>query len=172
MTITLFIPCFVDALFPSAGISMVQILERLGHTVVYPEDIACCGQPPFNSGHWDEAREVAARHPDPVRLAPRGDVGDEVLATQREALVGAGEREMDAAIEQRPRLAEDPRVLDGVAPHHHAGAPGEAFTWFAFIFRWMAGVYFSWVFVTRGFGIAVGTHAAYDILVGWLGWHF
>ena len=60
MTITLFIPCFVDALFPRAGISMVQILERLGHTVVCPEEIACCGQPPFNSGYWDEARTIAA----------------------------------------------------------------------------------------------------------------
>jgi L-lactate dehydrogenase complex protein LldE len=60
MTITLFIPCFVDALFPRAGISMVQILERLGHKVVCPEEIVCCGQPPFNSGYWDEARTVAA----------------------------------------------------------------------------------------------------------------
>ena len=55
---------------------------------------------------------------------------------------------------------------------HHAGAPGEAFTWYAFIFRWSAGVFFAWVFVSRGFGVAVGTHAAYDILVGWIGWHF
>lgn len=54
---------------------------------------------------------------------------------------------------------------------HHAGSPGEAFTWFAFVFRWMAGVFFAWVFVIRGFGIAVGTHTAYDILVGWVGWH-
>lgn len=54
---------------------------------------------------------------------------------------------------------------------HHAGTPGEAFTWFAFIFRWLAGVYFAWVFVARGFGVAVGTHCAYDVLVGWLGWH-
>jgi L-lactate dehydrogenase complex protein LldE len=61
MTITLFIPCFVDALFPRAGISMVQILERLGHTVVCPAEISCCGQPPFNSGYWDEARPVAAK---------------------------------------------------------------------------------------------------------------
>jgi hypothetical protein len=53
---------------------------------------------------------------------------------------------------------------------HHAGSPGEAFTWYAFIFRWMAGVFFAWVFVLRGFGIAVGTHTAYDILVGWMGW--
>ena len=55
---------------------------------------------------------------------------------------------------------------------HHAGSPGEAFTWFAFLFRWLAGVYFAWVFVVRGFGVAVGTHTAYDILVGWLDWHF
>src|SRR5271168_4912150 len=59
MIVTLFIPCFVDALFPRAGISMVEILERLGHKVVCPESIACCGQPAFNSGYWDEAREVA-----------------------------------------------------------------------------------------------------------------
>src|SRR5271166_1902627 len=61
MIITLFIPCFVDALFPRAGISMVEILERLGHAVVCPEEIACCGQPAFNSGYWDEARPVAAK---------------------------------------------------------------------------------------------------------------
>jgi L-lactate dehydrogenase complex protein LldE len=61
MTVTLFIPCFVDALFPRAGISMVHILERLGHKVVCPEAIACCGQPPFNSGYWDEARAVAGK---------------------------------------------------------------------------------------------------------------
>jgi hypothetical protein len=52
---------------------------------------------------------------------------------------------------------------------HHAGMPGEPFTWYAFIFRWMAGVFFAWVFVLRGFGIAVGTHTAYDMLVGWMG---
>lgn len=60
MTVTLFIPCFVDALYPHAGISMVEVLERLGHKVVCPEEIACCGQPPFNSGYWEEARTVAA----------------------------------------------------------------------------------------------------------------
>src|SRR5262249_29719274 len=53
---------------------------------------------------------------------------------------------------------------------HHAGCPGEAFTWFAFVFRWMAGVFFAWVFILRGFGIAVGTHAVYDILAGFFAW--
>ena len=60
MTVTLFIPCFMDALYPRAGISMVEILERLGQKVVCPEEIACCGQPPFNSGYWDEARAISA----------------------------------------------------------------------------------------------------------------
>ena len=50
---------------------------------------------------------------------------------------------------------------------HHAGVPGEAFTLFAFVFRWLAGVFFAYVFVARGFGVAVGTHSAYDLLVGW-----
>jgi L-lactate dehydrogenase complex protein LldE len=59
MTVTLFIPCFVDLMFPRVGISMVQILEKLGHKIDYPEELTCCGQPAFNSGYWPEAREVA-----------------------------------------------------------------------------------------------------------------
>ncbi|MBI3879808.1 MAG: (Fe-S)-binding protein [Verrucomicrobia bacterium] len=61
MKITLFIPCFVNTCFPQAGISMVQIFERLGHTVDYREQVVCCGQPAFNSGYWDEARLVDER---------------------------------------------------------------------------------------------------------------
>jgi L-lactate dehydrogenase complex protein LldE len=61
VTITLFIPCFIDLMFPRVGISMVHILERLGHKVVCPEAVACCGQPGFNSGYWDEARIVAVK---------------------------------------------------------------------------------------------------------------
>jgi L-lactate dehydrogenase complex protein LldE len=61
MTVTLFVPCFVDALYPRVGISIVQILERLGHKIICPEKIVCCGQPPFNSGYWDEARAVAVK---------------------------------------------------------------------------------------------------------------
>jgi len=59
MKITLFIPCFVDLMFPRVGISIVQIFEKLGHKVECPDALACCGQPAFNSGYWDEARAVA-----------------------------------------------------------------------------------------------------------------
>ena len=61
MKVTLFIPCFVDLMYPQVGISMVQILERLGHEVECPEELACCGQPAFNSGYWEEARLVARK---------------------------------------------------------------------------------------------------------------
>jgi L-lactate dehydrogenase complex protein LldE len=47
--------------YPHIGISIVQILERLGHDVDYPEELACCGQPAFNSGYWDETRPIAER---------------------------------------------------------------------------------------------------------------
>lgn len=53
------------------------------------------------------------------------------------------------------------------AAAHHVGAAGEPWRWFSFLFRFVAGVYFSILFAYRGFGIAAGAHAAYDILVGW-----
>ena len=61
MNVTLFVPCFVDMCYPHVAISIVEILERLGHSVEVPEELTCCGQPAFNSGYWDEARKVAVR---------------------------------------------------------------------------------------------------------------
>ncbi len=59
MRISLFIPCYVDTFYPNVGISVVEVLERLGHTVSCPPAVTCCGQPAFNSGYWPEARQVA-----------------------------------------------------------------------------------------------------------------
>jgi membrane protease YdiL (CAAX protease family) len=49
---------------------------------------------------------------------------------------------------------------------HHIGPFGEAFDTPVFLFRLLAGTYFALVFRLRGFGIAVGAHACYDVLVG------
>lgn len=49
---------------------------------------------------------------------------------------------------------------------HHLGARGESVDGYVFTFRFLAGVLFSVVYIFRGFGIAVGTHACYDVLVG------
>ena len=49
---------------------------------------------------------------------------------------------------------------------HYIGPGGDQFNYFSFVFRTMAGLFFSALFVIRGFGITVGSHAAYDVLVG------
>lgn len=64
MRVSLFIPCFIDSFYPSVGMAIVQVLERLGHEIDFPETQTCCGQPPFNSGYWNEARAVAERQLD------------------------------------------------------------------------------------------------------------
>ena len=69
MTITLFIPCFVDLMYPQVGMAMVRIFEKLGHKVECPEGPACCGQPAFNTGYWDESRAVAIKVIESVKNA-------------------------------------------------------------------------------------------------------
>jgi L-lactate dehydrogenase complex protein LldE len=59
MRVSLFVPCFVDQIYPEVAWSAVRVLEGLGHEVVFPEGQGCCGQPPFNSGYWEEARAAA-----------------------------------------------------------------------------------------------------------------
>jgi len=49
---------------------------------------------------------------------------------------------------------------------HNLGPHGEPFQMVVFLFRTCAGIYFTWVYHVRGFGIAVGAHASYDVLVG------
>ncbi|MEI7862113.1 MAG: CPBP family intramembrane glutamic endopeptidase [Planctomycetota bacterium] len=51
---------------------------------------------------------------------------------------------------------------------HYVGPLGDSFELYSFTFRTMAGLFFATLFVVRGFGIAAGTHAAYDMLVGLL----
>lgn len=59
--VALFVPCYVDQLYPQIGRAVVTLFERLGVPLVYPEEQTCCGQPAFNSGYWEEARPVV-RH--------------------------------------------------------------------------------------------------------------
>lgn len=61
MRVALFIPCYVDLIYPEVGMSVVRVLRNLGVEVAYPEGQTCCGQPAFNSGFFGEARGVA-RH--------------------------------------------------------------------------------------------------------------
>jgi len=51
--------CLCDIYFGEVGIATVRVLEHAGCEVIFDADQTCCGQPPFNSGDWSSARQVA-----------------------------------------------------------------------------------------------------------------
>jgi L-lactate dehydrogenase complex protein LldE len=61
MAVHLFIPCFVDQLFPQTAVNMVTLLRQLGQKVDYNPNQTCCGQPALNAGFWEEAYDVAQK---------------------------------------------------------------------------------------------------------------
>jgi len=64
MRIALFLTCLNDTMFPEAGKAVVTLLERLGHTVDFPQDQTCCGQMHFNTGYRDEGLQLVRRFDD------------------------------------------------------------------------------------------------------------
>ena len=61
MRIALFVTCISDTLSPEVGRATVQVLERLGHEVVFPEQQTCCGQMHLNSGYARDAHRLGRR---------------------------------------------------------------------------------------------------------------
>lgn len=51
--------CLIDLCYPQAGLAGIELLQREGIQVVYPQAQSCCGQPAYNAGFPDEARKVA-----------------------------------------------------------------------------------------------------------------
>lgn len=61
MDVQLFVPCFIDQLYPHTAFNMIKVLEKLGCNVHYNTNQTCCGQPAFNAGFRDEARDVGQK---------------------------------------------------------------------------------------------------------------
>jgi len=61
MIVDIFIPCFIDQMYPHAAFNMVKVLERAGCEVNYNENQTCCGQPAFNAGYWDDCKTVGEK---------------------------------------------------------------------------------------------------------------
>ena len=61
MKVGLFIPCYVDQFYPDVGLATLELLERFGCDVEFPEAQTCCGQPMANTGCLAEARPLAER---------------------------------------------------------------------------------------------------------------
>lgn len=61
MKVDIFIPCFVDQLYPDTAFNMVKVLEKAGCDVSYNSNQTCCGQPAFNAGFREESKAVCAK---------------------------------------------------------------------------------------------------------------
>jgi L-lactate dehydrogenase complex protein LldE len=106
MRIALFATCLADAMFPAAAIATVQLLERLGHQVAFPQRQTCCGQMHVNTGYLRDAAVLVRHHVEvfedcDVIVAPSGScvgsirhqhamvarrAGDEALAQRAESV--------------------------------------------------------------------------------------
>jgi L-lactate dehydrogenase complex protein LldE len=58
MKVELFIPCFVDQLYPETAFNTIKVLEKAGCEVSYNSKQTCCGQPAYNAGFWEDAKDV------------------------------------------------------------------------------------------------------------------
>jgi L-lactate dehydrogenase complex protein LldE len=61
MTIQLFIPCFVDQLYPATAFNMVKVLGKVGCKVTYNQNQTCCGQPAYNAGFRADSKAVCTK---------------------------------------------------------------------------------------------------------------
>ena len=61
MKIGLFIPCYVDAVYPEVGVASYKLLKHLGLDVTYPPHQTCCGQPMANAGFEQQAVPLAEK---------------------------------------------------------------------------------------------------------------
>ena len=111
MRIALFVTCLTDTLFPQTGRAVVEVLERLGHEVEFPESQTCCGQMHANTGYREEALPlvrgfVRAFADAEVVVSPSGSC---VAMVRHEypRLAGLGD---DASLE---------REIDALAPRVH-----------------------------------------------------
>jgi L-lactate dehydrogenase complex protein LldE len=61
MKVSLFATCLVDLFQSNVGIATVELLEKLGCEIDFPESQVCCGQPAYNSGYTKESKEAMKR---------------------------------------------------------------------------------------------------------------
>ena len=92
MDIQLFIPCYIDQLYPETGFNTVKILEKAGCTVHYNPEQTCCGQPAFNSGYWKESANLAEKflkdfNPDMPIVSPSGSCSGFIIHQYHKLLV-------------------------------------------------------------------------------------
>lgn len=110
MEVQLFIPCFIDQLYPETGFNTIRVLEKAGCKVHYNPEQTCCGQPAFNSGYWNEAETLATKFMTDFRsdmpvVSPSGSCTGYILNHYHKLFAGKPEllRKLDAL---KPQIFE------------------------------------------------------------------
>ncbi len=105
--VSLFVTCMVDMLSPQTGMSVVAVLEHLGLTVDFPVGQTCCGQPAFNAGYRNEARQVARHFIETFREA-------EVIVTPSGSCAAMVRHEYPRLFAGEPALLAEAERLAGI----------------------------------------------------------
>lgn len=108
MRIALFITCFNDTLYPGTGRAVVRLLERLGHTVEFPQAQTCCGQMHFNTGYRPEALPL-------VRGFTEAFAGYDAVVTPSASCAGMV-RDNHAVVAEQYGDGELRRAVAGITP--------------------------------------------------------
>lgn len=128
--VQLFHTCLVNEIQPAAGLAVVRVLERVGCEVEVPADQTCCGQPAYNAGFHDEARQIARQtiamleKTDGPVVIPSGSCGD-MIVHQYERLFEGDSAMLERARRVASRCREfsqfvASRAPDGVGGTLHA----------------------------------------------------
>src|SRR5688500_1458216 len=59
--VALFVTCLTDQFQPQVGVAVTKVLEHFGCRVTFPRAQTCCGQPFYNNGFHDDAKQLARR---------------------------------------------------------------------------------------------------------------
>ncbi|MHB0959195.1 MAG: (Fe-S)-binding protein [Pirellulaceae bacterium] len=93
MRIGLFVPCYIDQLYPDVALATLELLEKAGMEVEFPSEQTCCGQPMANTGCERETRPLAFKflkvfRDYPYVVCPSGSCVAMVRHHYREHLAG------------------------------------------------------------------------------------
>jgi L-lactate dehydrogenase complex protein LldE len=124
--VSLFVTCIIDQFFPNVGMAMADVLERVGCAVDFPESQTCCGQPAFNTGYREEARQVARHFLDVFQdaeciVVPSGSCTS-MITHHYEELFEDEPRRLEQARDLAPRVWEFSKFLLEVAGVEDVGA--------------------------------------------------
>ena len=128
MKVALFVTCVNDGLFPETPKAMVQVLERLGHEVVFPTEQTCCGQMHLNAGYRQEGLELAQRFRQifqeyDVIVSPSASCVGTVRELYRDSAQALGDSALEAElVEIASRVFEFSEFLTNVAKVTDVGA--------------------------------------------------